>query len=177
MKFEMACDMAGRFIMTKRLSCAGLALIAGLPFFAQPAAADPQALIVDVDQSKVLSLASTPDTLVIGNPSIADASIQGTNLFLHGRSFGTTNIIALDAKGGELANYELTVQLGGRYNLAVFKAGNEFSFVCAPNCEAQMHVGDQKDWFREGVLERNKDKITLATGQKPSEVNQPEPAQ
>lgn len=163
--------------MRIRLLFGGPAIAAALGFgvFSQAFASDP--LIVNVDQSQIISLARPADTVVIGNPSIADASIAGQRLFLHGRSFGTTNIIVLDEKGAELGNYELTVQMGGRYNVTMFKAGDEFSFVCAPDCEAQAHVGDQKDWFKNWVFERDKDKISLATGQKPAEVNQPEPSQ
>ena len=152
-------------------------MVAGLSAFATHAFAGAQPLIVSVDQSQIVSLNRPADTVVIGNPSIADASIQGLHLFVHGRSFGTTNIIVLDDKGAELGNYELTVQLGGRYNVSVFKAGEQYSYVCAPVCEAQMHAGDQYNWFKNWVFERDKDKITLATGQKPAEVNQPEPSQ
>jgi hypothetical protein len=173
----MADDAAGSPMMMKSIICAGLAITAVLPFTAQHALADAQALIVNVDQSTIVSLSRQPDAIVIGNPSIADASVQGSKLFVHGRSFGTTNLMVLDEKGAELANYELTVQLGGRYNLTMFKGGFQYSYVCAPDCEAQMHVGDQKDWFKDWVFERDKDKISLATGQKPSEVNQPEPSQ
>ncbi len=163
--------------MIKRISCAGLALSAVLPFLVQQAIAGAQALVINVDQSTIVTTARQPDAIVIGNPSIADASVQGNKIFIHGRSFGTTNLMVLDDKGAELANYELTVQLGGRYNVTVFKGGNLYSFVCAPDCEAQMHVGDEKSWFKDWVFERDKDKISLATGQKPSEVNQPEPSQ
>ncbi len=160
--------------MKKHIGTAGFALILALPFLAGAAAADPQPLIVSVDQSKILSLTRPGDTVVIGNPSIADASMQGTRLFVHGRSFGTTNLIVLDDKGSELANYELTVQMGGRYNVSVFKAGIQYSYVCAPDCEAQMHVGDLPDFFKKQVLDSNKDKISLATGQKPTEVGPPQ---
>lgn len=163
--------------MKTRIGSAAFAIALGLPLMTGLSLADPQPLIVGVDQSKILNLSKSGDTIVIGNPSIADASMQGTRLFVHGRSFGTTNLIVMDSVGTELANYELTVQLGGRYNVSVFKAGDEYSFVCAPDCEAQMHVGDQKDWFKDNVFERNKDKINLATGQKPTEVNQPQSSQ
>lgn len=159
--------------MNMRLALAGLSLAAGLSAFAAAAAADVKPLVVQVDQSQILGLDRPADTVVIGNPSIADASVQGPRLFVHGRSFGTTNLIVLDDKGTEIGNYELTVQLGGRYNVSVFKAGSEYSYVCAPDCEAQMHVGDEFNWFRQTVFDRNKDKITLATGQKASEVNPP----
>jgi hypothetical protein len=136
-----------------------------------------QSLIVNADQSLVINVKKSPGTVVIGNPSIADVSMEGTQLFVHGRSFGTTNLIVLDEQGGQIADYELTVQLGGTYNVSMFKAGLQYSFVCAPNCEGQMHVGDDPAFFKELNLDRNKDKINLATGQKGTEANQPPAAQ
>lgn len=141
----------------------------------QASAAQP--LIIYTDQSKIIDLARTPGVVVVGNPSIADATIQGRRLFLHGRSFGTTNVVILDADGGQLADFEIDVQLGGQNNLSLFKAGGMQSYVCASDCQVQMHVGDVPDWFKENVLERSKDKIGLATGQKSAEANEPPPVQ
>ena len=163
--------------MTNRNKFAGFLLSMSLSLAAGQALAAAQPVVVNVDQSQIVTLPRQAGTVVIGNPSIADASIQGLMLFIHGRGFGTTNLIVLDDQGAQMANYQLTVQLGGDYNVTTFKAGLEYSYVCAPDCEAQMHVGDEKDWFKQVVLERNKDKIGLATGQKSAEANQPPPAQ
>ncbi len=136
-----------------------------------------QPLIVYTDQSQIINLSRAAGVVVVGNPSIADATIQGNSVFLHGRGFGTTNVIILDEDGGHLANFEIDVQLGGRNNVALFKAGGLQSYVCAPDCETQMHVGDTPGHFKETVLERNKDKIDLATGQKSAESDEKPPAE
>ncbi len=152
------------------LLCTAVAYAAGQAIAAQP-------LIVYTDQTQVIDVPREPGIVVIGNPSIADASIQGQKVFLHGRSYGTTNVIILDQKGAQLADFEIDVQLGGHNNVAMFKAGLQYSYVCAPDCEASMHVGDNPDWFKENVLKRNEEKINIATGQKTAEENQPAPAQ
>jgi hypothetical protein len=136
-----------------------------------------QPLVILADQSMVLAMKKTPGTVVVGNPSIADVSLQGMQLFVHGRSYGTTNVIILDEQGGQIANYEVTVQSGGTYNVSMYKAGLRYSYTCAPDCEVQMHVGDDPSFFKDMALDRNKDKINLATGQKGTEANQPPPAQ
>lgn len=148
-------------------------LLTGLA--SQAIAAQP--MIVYTDQSKIIKLTRAPGIVVVGNPSIADATIQGNSVFLHGRGYGTTNIIILDEDGAQIADFEIDVQLGGANNVALFKAGALQSYVCAQDCETAMHVGDQPGYFKDVVLERNKDKIDLATGQKSAEADEPPPAQ
>lgn len=162
--------------MTINNGLTGIFLAATLACTAAPAIA-AQPLVVYTDQSKIIDLSRAPGIVVVGNPSIADATIQGQKVFLHGRGFGTTNVIILDEDGAQLADFEIDVQLGGQNNVALFKAGSLQSYVCVDNCEAAMHVGDFPDYFKEIVLERNKDKIGLATGQKSAEANEPPPAQ
>jgi hypothetical protein len=150
-------------------------ILFGLSLAGQVDAAQP--LVVYTDQSKIIDLAQTPSIVVVGNPSIADVTIQGNKVFLHGRGFGTTNVMILDEQGTQLADFEIDVQLGGNNNVSLFKAGGLQTYVCAGDCEVAMHVGDAPSYFKDTVLERNKDKIELATGQKSSEANQPPPAQ
>jgi len=162
--------------MTIKHSLTGILFLVSFACGAGQAAA-AQPLVLYTDQSKIVDLARAPGVVVVGNPSIADATIQGRRVFLHGRSFGTTNVIVLDEDGDQLADFEVDVQLGGRNNVSLFKAGSLQSYVCAGDCEVIMHVGDQPDYFKDVVQKRNEDKIGLATGQKSAEANQPPPAQ
>ena len=133
-------------------------------------AAEP--LILKTDQTQLLALSGTPATVVVGNPSIADVTIQGNEVFLHGRAFGTTNIIIMDAAGARLSDFEVTVMKDGSHDVAVYKAGSRFSYVCAPDCEATFHVGDNGPFFGM-VTEEAKQKVNLATGKTASEAEQP----
>src|SRR5262245_57560962 len=67
------------------------------------AAAAESDITVYADQAKILKLNGRPASVVIGNPMIADVSIQGEVLAVHGRHFGNTNLIILDHQGNELA--------------------------------------------------------------------------
>ncbi|MBC8037240.1 MAG: pilus assembly protein N-terminal domain-containing protein [Rhizobiales bacterium] len=136
-----------------------------------------QPLVIHTDQSKIIDLARAPGVVVVGNPSIADATIQGNRVFVHGRGYGTTNLIILDEDGDQIADFEIDVQLGGQNNVSLFKAGQLQSYVCAGDCQTMMHVGDNPEHFKDTVLERNKDKIDLATGQESAETDEPPPAQ
>ncbi|MFO1034053.1 MAG: pilus assembly protein N-terminal domain-containing protein [Hyphomicrobiales bacterium] len=70
----------------------GLLLTAGVMTLgviaAAPAAMAGQPLTVEVDQSQMIVLPAVPGSVVIGNPTFADATVEGTKLFVHGRTFG-----------------------------------------------------------------------------------------
>jgi len=60
----------------KALSAATL-VTAGLLLTAGPAVcADEAGIIVEMNQAKIVKLARPADTIVIGNPQIADAAVQ-----------------------------------------------------------------------------------------------------
>ena len=49
---------------------------------------------VVMNQAKIVKLARPADTIVIGNPNIADASVQdATTVVLTGKGFGVTNLV------------------------------------------------------------------------------------
>jgi len=120
-------------------------------------------VVVLADQAKLLSVGGEPSTIVVGNPNIADVTIQGSNVFVHGRNFGSTNLIVLDKEGNQLANLDVTVSQGGNNNLTVFRGGGKYSYVCAPQCQVVTQVGDKVDYF-DAVADGTAKKNGLATG-------------
>lgn len=152
--------LSGILATSALLSCASQAL-AGQPIVAR------------LDHSQIMAMARTPGTVVVGNPSIADVTIEGKNLFLHARAYGTTNILVLDDEGKQLADYDVTVQTGGDNNVFVYKAGFSSTFVCAPDCEATLHIGDDPGFFSEIVAKEQKLRNGIAMGQKDGEAKQP----
>ena len=76
--------------------------------FLPTASADP--IEVPLDQVRVVTFPSAVKTVYVGNPVIADITvIDSTHVFLLGKNFGTTNIIALDGAGRETINDQVTV--------------------------------------------------------------------
>ena len=80
-------------------------------------AADPvnvsaagEAVTVHIDQAKVLKLPEHTATLVIGNPLIADVTVQaGGILVVTAKSYGVTNVIALNRSGAVLMEHPIQV--------------------------------------------------------------------
>lgn len=125
-------------------------------------------LSVTVDRSQLMELTSDPSTIIVGNPSIADVSLNGRQLFIHGRSAGETNLLVFDQGGGKIADFDLSVGQDGSNSVVVFtgstNAGtSRFSYVCAPTCERSMMVGDTSGAFSTLVSD-NQSKNGFAQG-------------
>ncbi len=134
-----------------------------------------QELIIKTDQTQLLNVSGVPGAVVVGNPSIADATVHGNKIFVHGRAFGSTNLIILDQNGNQLVSLDITVQLGGENNLALYKAGARQTYVCAPTCEATLQSGDQVDWFGD-IAKMDSKKSGAATGKASNDTAAPPPA-
>jgi Pilus formation protein N terminal region len=151
--------------------------------FATIAAAHAESVILESDKTVMVNMADRPGTVVVGNPAIADVSINGKTIFLHGRGFGNTNIIVLDLKGEQIANFDVTIKQAQTDAVTIFSARTgagapviRTSYLCAPTCESNLQIGDNADYFKL-ISEENKAKNELATGSKTAEAEAPSAAQ
>jgi Flp pilus assembly secretin CpaC len=110
-------------------------------FLAAPAAQALQ-LRLEPDQSKLISLAGQPATVVVGNPVYADVTVMDKKILVQGRSFGKTSIIVLDTNGKQIASLDVTVSNMSANRLTVYKSGKRTSYLCLPDCERTLNVGD-----------------------------------
>jgi Flp pilus assembly secretin CpaC len=126
-----------------------LVLAAGLAVGTQvAAAADHEPISVVIDRAKVMRISRPADIVIIGNPAIADATIQDNRtLIITGRAFGTTNLIVLDASGEAIADEVLTVTGTNDGIVTVFKRANRETLSCTPDCSPTMTIGDRHDTF------------------------------
>jgi hypothetical protein len=106
------------------------------------AAQSASSVTVKADQATLVAIAGDPATVVVGNSLFADVSMKQGMIVIHGRHFGTTNVIVLDQEGTQLASFEVNVVRGGSQNVTIYKAGSAFSYLCAPACESALQVGD-----------------------------------
>jgi Pilus formation protein N terminal region len=110
-------------------------------------AADAAGVSVGIDMSTPVHLSRDAASVVIGNPSIADVYVQnGRLVFLQGRSFGTTNLIALDSQGQEILDVPVTVT-SSRGRMVTLQRGvdGRISYACAGRCEPEVMPGDDPD--------------------------------
>lgn len=138
-------------------------VLAGLGQAPVAAAEMDASVTVKADQATLVALAGDPAAVVIGNALFADVSLRKGMIVIHGRQFGTTNVIVLDKNNEQLASFELHVVRGGSQNLTIYKAGAAFSHVCAPVCESALQVGDDATHFG-NVNSAMATKLQLSTG-------------
>ena len=130
-------------------------LIGVAPAFATdptPVGAVGEQIAVYLDQSRVLKLPERTATLVVGNPLIADISVQtGGVLVLTGKSFGSTNLIALDRNGALLMEHPVQVH-GPRDNVvALYRGIERETYSCTPECNRRITLGDSVAAFTAGI--------------------------
>ncbi len=91
---------------------------------------------VIMNQAKIVKLARAADTIVVGNPAIADASVQdATTIVLTGKGFGVTNLVVLDESGSPIMDELVTVARSSASSVRVYRRAEIQTLSCTPFCE------------------------------------------
>ncbi len=113
-------------------------------------AAENETVLVTVDHAKVIKLPEKAQTVVIGNPIVADVTVQKNGVMIvTGKSFGVTNLIALDASGNMIAESLVRVRAQSDNVLTVQRGMERESYSCAPKCQPSVQLGDAQRFFGE----------------------------
>jgi Flp pilus assembly secretin CpaC len=127
-----------------------LALPAAALLASTARASDVATVTVSVDNAKVIRLPERTATVIVGNPIIADVSLQRNGIVvLTGKSFGSTNLIALDAAGTMLAESAISVRAGNPSVITVQRGLDRESYSCTPACQPAVQLGDAQRYFSE----------------------------
>jgi len=126
----------------------GAALMLAMPLAADRAAAND--LFVKYDQSQILRLPRPVTEIIIGNPSIADVAVKSNRLLIiTGKSFGITNIIALDADQNVIQDQRVIVQRDEVTIVNLQSRKTRKSYNCSPQCNPTVTVGDDEAFLKE----------------------------
>jgi hypothetical protein len=119
--------------------------------FATMGAANAADVSVFMDEAKLITLSKPAKTVFTGNALIADATVvDPTHIFVSGRNFGETNLVAVDGEGREIMNTPVTVMERGGTRVTVQRATARYTFGCATGrCEVWPTPGDDYPWFRD----------------------------
>ena len=103
---------------------------------------------------------------MIGNPSIADATVHdGRTIIITGKSFGTTNLIAIDRLGNIIAERQLQVQQPESSILTVQRADEVETLSCTPTCRRTPVIGDAARVFEPTIAQtQNRNAIAQQSG-------------
>jgi Flp pilus assembly secretin CpaC len=111
------------------------------------AASAAEAITVILDQASIAPLPESATTVVVGNPLIADVSVQASGtMVVTGKGYGVTNLIALDRAGRVLAR-RLVLVRSPADTVTVYRGIARETYSCAPDCERRITLGDNPDYF------------------------------
>ena len=92
---------------------------------------------VTMNQAKIVKLSRPADTIVVGNPAIADASVQdASTIVLTGKGFGVTNLVVLDQEGSPIVDAQVTVVRQAASSVRIYRRAEVQTMSCTPYCES-----------------------------------------
>ena len=111
---------------------------------------------VFLDRAEVTSLPPRTSTLIVGNPMIADASVQSGGLIvITGKGVGSTNVMAIDSQGAILSNMTIRVRVARNETVQVYRGADRETYQCSPICEPIVTLGDSKDYFDRSIAQNS----------------------
>jgi Flp pilus assembly secretin CpaC len=127
-----------------------MALLWPLAAGAEPTTTDT--IAVNVDQAKLVKLPGRVATIVVGNPLIADVTLQaGGIIVVTGKGYGATNFIAMDRGGEVLVDRVIQVEGPTDQLVTVYRGIDRESYSCMPICQRRVTLGDGETYFKSAM--------------------------
>jgi Flp pilus assembly secretin CpaC len=110
------------------------------------------AIAVNVDQAKLVRLPGRVSTIVVGNPLIADVTLQnGGVIVVTGKGYGATNFIAMDRSGEVLVDRVIQVEGPTDQVVTIYRGVDRESYSCMPICQRRVTLGDGDTYFKSAI--------------------------
>src|ERR1700726_1834656 len=107
------------------------------------------AIAVNVDQAKLVRLPTSVATIVVGNPLIADVTMQpGGMVVVTGKGYGATNFIAMNRAGEVLVDRVIQVEGPTDQVVTIYRGVDRESYSCLPICQRRVTLGDGESYFK-----------------------------
>ena len=134
-------------------ACRSFAFAIGLLFLPAVVQAEPaDAIAVNVDQAKLVKLPTRVSTIVVGNPLIADVTLQNGNIVVvTGKGYGATNFIAMDRSGEVLVDRVIQVEGPTDQLVTIYRGVDRESYSCMPVCQRRVTLGDGENYFKSTI--------------------------
>ncbi|MDP3803276.1 pilus assembly protein N-terminal domain-containing protein [Brevundimonas sp.] len=93
-------------------------------------------LNVEIDQAARVQLRGPAGSVIVGNPLIADVTVVDSNtLYITGKGYGVTEIVAVDTIGRTVFQSEVVVSEGsGTGRVRVWRGGQATEMACGSSC-------------------------------------------
>jgi Flp pilus assembly secretin CpaC len=146
-------SMSLSFLRTRVRASFGFRALAAIGFLLCPVAAFAEfpvdAIAVNVDQAKLVRLPGRVSTIVVGNPAIADVTLQnGGVIVVTGKGYGATNFIAMDRSGEVLVDRVIQVEGPTDQLVTIYRGVERESYSCMPICQRRVTLGDGDTYFK-----------------------------
>jgi Flp pilus assembly secretin CpaC len=126
-------------------------LLAPATVLAEPSP-ESKSIAVNVDQAKLVKLPPKVATIVVGNPLIADVTLQpGGLIVVTGKGYGATNFIAMDRAGEVLVDRIIQVEGPTDQLVTVYRGIERESYSCMPICQKRITLGDGDGFFKSAM--------------------------
>src|SRR5262249_32734992 len=113
------------------------------------ALAEPNTVAVNVDQAKLVKLPSRVATIVVGNPMIADVTLQPRGVVgVTGKGYRATNFIAMHRSGESLGDRLIEIEGPSAQLVTVYRGVERETYSCKPMCQRRMTLGDGDSYFK-----------------------------
>lgn len=111
-----------------------------------------QSYSVESGTTMPVRLSKPASSVVIGNKNIADVAVADAQLvFLTGKSFGTTNLLILDADNNILVSADVAVTADSANMVTVNRGGASYTYDCATDCRDAPMIGDEQEHFSKAL--------------------------
>src|SRR5665811_684859 len=138
-----------------RAFCAFWSLAIGILLWPAATMAEPSfeaAIGVNVDQAKLVKLPARVATIVVGNPLIADVTLQsGGIIVVTGKGYGATNFIAMDRAGEILVDRVIQVEGPTDQLVTIYRGLERETYSCMPVCQRRVTLGDGAVYFKAAI--------------------------
>src|ERR1700712_5574179 len=106
-------------------------------------------IAVNIDQAKLIRLPERAASIVIGNPLIADITLQpGGVIIVTGKSYGATNFVAMDRNGEALLDRIILVESAADPVVTVYRSIERETYSCMRICQPRITLGESERFFK-----------------------------
>ncbi|HAC01000.1 pilus assembly protein N-terminal domain-containing protein [Brevundimonas naejangsanensis] len=121
-----------------RLLCVGLPIVLG----ATAATAQSRQLEVPIHQAARVQLGAAAGSVIVANPAIADVAVtDARTLFITGKAYGVTEVIAVDGVGRPLFQRQIVVAPSSAGTVRVWRGQETTEVTCGSTCAPAAPAG------------------------------------
>lgn len=103
--------------------------------------AQARPLNIEIDSSTRIQLRAPAGSVIVANPKIADVTVVDANtLFITGKGYGVTEIVAVDALGRPLFQSQVVVSAGSNGTVRVWRGAQATDMACGVSCSPSVRT-------------------------------------